>query len=88
MDKTKELYNLQKLLDPTLGGFNMFVDVALRCVEESGVDRPTMGHEVVKEIENNMQLVGLNTNILESSSTSVSYEESSLGTSNHPYDSA
>ena len=54
MDKTKELYKLQKLLDPTLGGFNKFVDVALRCVEESGADRPTMGHEVVKEIENNM----------------------------------
>ena len=54
MDKTKELYNLQKLLDPTLGGFNKFVDVALRCVEESGANRPTMGHEVVKEIENNM----------------------------------
>ena len=39
-----------------------FVDVALRCVEESGADRPTMGHEVVKEIENIMQLAGLNTN--------------------------
>ena len=87
MDKTKDLYNLQKLLDPTLGttlgGFNKFVDVALRCVEESGADRPTMG-EVVKEIENIMQLAGLNTNP-ESSSASASYEESSLGTSSHPY---
>ena len=77
-----DLYNLQKLLDPTLGttlgGFNKFVDVALRCVEESGADRPTMGHEVVKEIENIMQLAGLNTNIPESSSASASYEESSL----------
>ncbi|RVW44292.1 putative leucine-rich repeat receptor-like protein kinase [Vitis vinifera] len=59
MDKTKDLYNLQGLLDPTLGttlgGFNKFVDLALRCVEESGADRPRMG-EVVKEIENIMQL--------------------------------
>ena len=38
------------------------MDVALRWVEESGADRPTMGHEVVKEIENIMQLAGLNTN--------------------------
>ena len=86
-----DLYNLQKLLDPTLGttlgGFNKFVDVALRCVEESGADRPTMGHEVVKEIENIMQLAGLNTNIPESSSASASYEESSPGTSIHPYPS-
>ena len=64
-----------------------FVDVALRCVEESGADRPTMGHEVVKEIENIMQLAGLNTNIPESSSASASYEESSPGTSSHPYPS-
>ncbi|KAJ9687773.1 hypothetical protein PVL29_016301 [Vitis rotundifolia] len=87
MDKTKDLYNLQGLLDPTLGttlgGFNKFVDLALRCVEESGADRPTMG-EVVKEIENIMQLAGLNP-IIESSSASASYEESSTGTSSHPY---
>ena len=63
------------------------MDVALRCVQESGADRSTMGHEVVKEIENNMQWAGLNTNIPESSSASASYEESSLGTSSHPYDS-
>nr|CAN68980.1 hypothetical protein VITISV_004150 [Vitis vinifera] len=89
MDKTKDLYNLQGLLDPTLGttlgGFNKFVDLALRCVEESGADRPTMG-EVVKEIENIMQLAGLNP-ITESSSASASYEESSTGTSSHPYGS-
>ncbi|KAL6329194.1 hypothetical protein AAG906_014803 [Vitis piasezkii] len=89
MDKTKDLYNLQGLLDPTLGttlgGFNKFVDLALRCVEESGADRPTMG-EVVKEIENIMQLAGLNTNP-ESSSASASYEESSMGNSSHPYGS-
>ena len=87
MDKTKDLYNLQELLDPILGGFNKFVEVALRCVEESRADRPTMGHEVVKEIENIMQLAGLRTNIPESSSASASYEESSPGTSSHPYPS-
>ena len=87
MDKTKDLYNLQKLIDPTLGttleGFNRFVDLALRCVQESGADRPTMG-EVVKEIENIMQETGLNT-VAESSSVSASYEESSTGSSSHPY---
>ena len=86
MDKTKDLYNLHELLDPTLGtalgGFNNYVDLALKCVEESGADRPTMG-EVVKEIENIMQLAGLNTNT-GTPSGSASYE-SSKGTSRHPY---
>ncbi|KAE8655512.1 Leucine-rich repeat protein kinase family protein [Hibiscus syriacus] len=60
IDKTKILYNLREILDSTVGwdsvtlnGLEKFVDVALSCVEESRVDRPTMG-EVVKEIENIM----------------------------------
>ncbi|KAK6915809.1 Serine-threonine/tyrosine-protein kinase, catalytic domain [Dillenia turbinata] len=79
MDKTKNLYSLYEILDPviasgaSLGGLENFVDLAMHCVEESGVDRPTMG-EVVKEIENIMQLAGLNPNA-ESASTSASYEE-------------
>ncbi|GMY05130.1 leucine-rich repeat receptor protein kinase HPCA1-like isoform X1, partial [Fagus crenata] len=89
MDKTKVLYNLQEILDPAIGlqtslkGLEKFVDLVMRCVEESGANRPAMG-DVVKEIENIMQLAGLNPNA-ESTSTSASYEEVSKGSSGHPY---
>ncbi|KAF8019244.1 hypothetical protein BT93_G0043 [Corymbia citriodora subsp. variegata] len=65
MNKDKDLYNLQGILDPAIGmgtslkGLERFVELAMRCVEESGADRPTMG-EVVKEIENIMVFAGLN----------------------------
>ena len=90
MDKTKSLYNLQEILDPTIGlgitpkGLEKFVDLAMRCVEESGADRPTMG-EVVKEIENIMQLAGMNPNA-ESASSSATYEDATKGASLNPYD--
>ncbi|XP_059652130.1 leucine-rich repeat receptor protein kinase HPCA1-like isoform X2 [Cornus florida] len=88
MDKTKELYNLQGIIDPnfglgiTLKGLEKFVELAMRCVEESRADRPTMS-EVVKEIESIMELAGLNPNA-DSASTSASYEAASKG-SGHPY---
>ncbi|XP_047321606.1 leucine-rich repeat receptor protein kinase HPCA1-like isoform X2 [Impatiens glandulifera] len=87
MDKTKVLYNIQEVIDPfllgtALDGFEKFVDVALRCVMETGADRPTMG-QVVKEIENIMQLAGLNPDV-ESTATSANYEWTSQGF-NHPY---
>lgn len=88
LDKNQDLYNLQGLVDPSIGlgtklrGFEKYVDLALRCVEEEGSDRPTMS-EVVKEIESIMQLAGLNPNA-DSASTSASYEEVSKPTSN-PY---
>jgi serine/threonine protein kinase len=81
MDKTKDLYNLQQLLDSAMGlgtalrGLERFVDLAMMCVEEEGANRPTMS-EVVKEIETIMQLAGLNPNA-ESVSSSASYEKSS-----------
>ncbi|KAL7237808.1 hypothetical protein ACSBR2_004000 [Camellia fascicularis] len=83
MDKAKDLYDLHEILDPNilgtaLKGLEKFVDLAMRCVEE-GAGRPTMG-EVVKEIENIMQIAGWNPNV-DSVSTSVGFE----GTSNHPY---
>ena len=89
MDKTKVLYNLHEVLDPAIGlqtslkGLEKFVDLAMSCVEEAGANRPAMG-DVVKEIENIMQLAGLNPNA-ESSTTSASYEEVSKGNSGHPY---
>ncbi|KAK3031339.1 hypothetical protein RJ639_035245, partial [Escallonia herrerae] len=88
MDRTKDLYNLQGILDPAIGlgtevrGLEKFVDLALSCVEEAGLKRPTMS-EVVKEIESIMELAGLNPNA-ESAPTSASYESSSKGFE-HPY---
>ncbi|CAH2047391.1 unnamed protein product, partial [Thlaspi arvense] len=89
MDKSRNLYDLQELLDTTiiassgnLNGFEKYVDLSLRCVEEEGVKRPSMG-EVVKEIENIMQLAGLNPN-MDSATTSRTYEEASKG-SGDPY---
>ncbi|GKV31581.1 hypothetical protein SLEP1_g40259 [Rubroshorea leprosula] len=88
MDKTKGLYSLHQILDPTIAdtslkGLEKFVDLAMSCVKESGADRPTMG-EVVKEIENIMQIVGMNPNA-ESATSSSSYEEASKGSTLHPY---
>ncbi|XP_048608815.1 leucine-rich repeat receptor protein kinase HPCA1-like [Brassica napus] len=89
MNKTRSLYDLQELMDTTiiasssnLKGFEKYVDLALRCVEEEGVNRPSMG-EVVKEIENIMQLAGLNPNV-DSASSSRTYEEAIKG-SGDPY---
>ena len=85
IDGTKHLYNLQEILDLTLGlqtslkGLEKFVDLAMRSVEESKSNRPAMG-DMVKEIEKVMQMVGLNPNA-ESASTSASNEEVSKGNS-------
>ncbi|XP_073041595.1 leucine-rich repeat receptor protein kinase HPCA1-like [Primulina eburnea] len=90
MDKTKELYNLEPILDPIVASsmsprsVEKFIDLALSCVQESGANRPLMS-EVVKEIENTMELAGMNPNT-ESASTSASYEGASKGFE-HPYNS-
>ncbi|KAK1323535.1 putative leucine-rich repeat receptor-like protein kinase [Acorus calamus] len=88
MDKTKDLYDLHGLLDPriglgtSLGGFEKFVDLALKCVEDLGVDRPAMS-EVVKEIECIMQQAGANLNV-DSFTASFSFDGGS-GASQPPY---
>ncbi|XP_072969581.1 leucine-rich repeat receptor protein kinase HPCA1-like [Typha angustifolia] len=88
MDRSKDLYGLHELLDPALGlgtaigGFERFVDLALKCVEESGIDRPTMS-EAINEIERIMQLAGMNPNA-DSASTSLSYV-GSRSPVHHPY---
>ena len=67
INKSKDLYNLHEILDPFIGlgknleGLEEFVDLAMRCVADSGDRRPTMD-EVVKEIENIMKLSGMNLN--------------------------
>ncbi|ONK57801.1 uncharacterized protein A4U43_C09F4230 [Asparagus officinalis] len=92
MDKTMDLYGLQELIDPmiglgtTLGGFEKFVDLTVKCVAEMGVDRPTMS-EVVKELEIIMHIAGMNPGTESASSSSVSYEATSRGTTGHPYGS-
>ncbi|KAK1626379.1 hypothetical protein QYE76_000694 [Lolium multiflorum] len=57
LDRSTDMYGLHELLDPvlaaspsSLGGLEQYVDLALRCVEEAGAKRPTMG-EVVGELE-------------------------------------
>ncbi|KAG5525664.1 hypothetical protein RHGRI_032086 [Rhododendron griersonianum] len=77
MKRDQVLYSLDKILDPAIlapmpKGFEQFVDLAMRCVEEEGARRPAMG-AVVKEIENVMQIVGLNPNA-DSTSTSTIHE--------------
>nr|TKS12001.1 putative leucine-rich repeat receptor-like protein kinase [Populus alba] len=81
LDRKKDLYNLHELLDPSIRldtmpkGLDKMVDLAMKCVQEKGRDRPTMG-EVVKEIENILQLAGLNPDAI-AESTSASFEEAS-----------
>ncbi|CAK9188647.1 unnamed protein product [Ilex paraguariensis] len=60
-------YYIRDILDPTLGssaklgGLKKFVELAMRCVKDYSCERPTMG-EVVREIENIMQLASSNKN--------------------------
>ncbi|KAI9122529.1 hypothetical protein K1719_006369 [Acacia pycnantha] len=89
VDKKKDLCGLYEFLDPTMDlgatmiGLEQYVSLAMKCVEESGSDRPPMSN-VVKEIENLLLLAGANPNA-ESASTSASYEDISKGSSRHPY---
>ncbi|XP_058188480.1 leucine-rich repeat receptor protein kinase HPCA1-like isoform X2 [Rhododendron vialii] len=86
MKRDKVLYSLDDILDPAIlapmpKGLEQFVDLAMRCVEEEGARRPAMG-AVVKEIENVMQIAGLNPN---ADSTSMSATLEGDGKGNHPY---
>ncbi|MCL7032483.1 hypothetical protein MKW94_003499 [Papaver nudicaule] len=87
-NREKDRYGLNELLDPNLGltnplkGLEQFVDLAMRCVEEAGDDRPTMS-EVVKEIERIMQMAGMSANA--DSATSGAYDTTSIMSSHHPY---
>ena len=83
LDRSKDLYGLHELLDPALGaalaGLEQYVDLALRCVEEAGADRPSMG-EVVGEIERMVKMAGGPGP--DSASESMSYASR---TPRHPY---
>ncbi|XP_031485903.1 leucine-rich repeat receptor protein kinase HPCA1 [Nymphaea colorata] len=92
IDKRKEPCGLGELLDPAirtphgvaLAGFEKFVDLAMRCVEESASDRPTMG-EIVKEIETILQNEGVNTNPASASSSANDFGTCKAAPPRHPY---
>ncbi|KAF7127133.1 hypothetical protein RHSIM_Rhsim11G0113800 [Rhododendron simsii] len=86
MKRDQVLYSLDEILDPPIlapkpKGLEQFVDLPMRCVEEEGARRLVMG-VVVKEIENVMQIAGLNPNA-DSTSTSATHEGDGKG--NHLY---
>jgi hypothetical protein len=87
LDRTKDLYGMHELLDPVLGaspsglaGMEQYLDLALRCVEEAGAARPSMG-EVAGEIERMLKMAGVGAG--ESASNSMS--NASRTTPRHPY---
>ncbi|CAO2171853.1 unnamed protein product [Urochloa humidicola] len=82
----QEYYGLKGLIDPKIRdsakliGFRRFVQLAMECVEESAVDRPTM-NDVVKELEIIIQNEGAQ--LLNSASLSV--EQFGYATGQDPY---
>ncbi|XP_030456003.2 leucine-rich repeat receptor protein kinase HPCA1 [Syzygium oleosum] len=90
MDKNdQDYYGVREMMDPSmrstgkLVGFGRFLDLAMQCVEESAVDRPTMS-EVVKAIETVLQNDGIHTNSTSASSSATDFG-SSKGAPRHPY---
>lgn len=91
MDTTDEEYlGLREIMDPiiknttNLPGFGKFLQLAMKCVEESAADRPTMS-EVVKTIETMLQNEGLNTNTTSASSSATDFVNAKGGPPRHPY---
>ena len=84
MEQSKDAYDLDEILDPRLEttpvGLEKFVVLAMRCVKDSAAERPTMG-EVVREIENIIQMANANAKLPTPSS---SYETE--GSIHNPYD--
>ncbi|GFP80425.1 leucine-rich repeat receptor-like protein kinase cannot respond to DMBQ-like 2 PjCADL2 [Phtheirospermum japonicum] len=84
---TTQVKGTMSILDPIVAAsmspssVEKLVDLALGCVQELGDNRPSMS-EVVKEIENVMEMAGLNPNA-DSAATSASYEGAKG--SEHPY---
>ncbi|XP_049932634.1 leucine-rich repeat receptor protein kinase HPCA1-like [Nymphaea colorata] len=103
MDRSKELYGLEDLLDPAIKkegaliGFEKFVDLALRCVEQTGVNRPSM-RTIVMELENillkamDMNPATAISSFLESTSSDLhhgyNYPLSISGTESHTFSSS
>lgn len=86
----EEYYGLKEIMDPIIRNathpvvFRQYVDLAMRCVEESTADRPTMS-DVAKEIETKLHSEGLQTNSNSASSSATDFG-STKGAPRHPYD--
>ncbi|KAI3870286.1 hypothetical protein MKW98_032705, partial [Papaver atlanticum] len=80
-------YGLSEIMDPSIKnighliGFASFLELAMRCVEETAAERPTMG-DCVKEIETILQNDGVATDSATSSATDFG---ASKGVPRHPY---
>ncbi|XP_009593371.1 leucine-rich repeat receptor protein kinase HPCA1-like [Nicotiana tomentosiformis] len=76
---SKDNSKLYQLIDPRIGpgskleGVDRLFTLGMRCVNESGAERPSMG-EVVKEIENIIELTSL-TKYTDEDLTSTSFED-------------
>ncbi|URD92479.1 leucine-rich repeat receptor-like protein kinase [Musa troglodytarum] len=87
----EEFYGLKELMDHAiqnaayLVAFRKFAELALRCLEESARDRPSMS-DVVKEIEMMLNADDLSTNSI-SASSSATDVGNAMGVPQHPYDS-
>lgn len=91
MDKTdEEYYGLKDIMDSRIRNssnlvcFGRYVELAMRCVEESAADRPSMS-EVVKEIEMMLHVDGLHASSTSASSSATDFT-TSKGVPRHPYD--
>ncbi|KAM7262617.1 hypothetical protein ACFE04_000300 [Oxalis oulophora] len=80
-----DYYGLREMMDPNIrnysGGFGKFLELAMRCVEESAAERPTMS-EVVKAIETILHNDGMKSN---STSASSSATDFGVSKARHPY---
>lgn len=90
MDTRDDEYcGLGNIIDPSikkggyLAGFSKFLNLAMRCVEESSKDRPTM-NALVKAIETILQDDNVNLNPTPASSSATDFG-TYKGTPRHPY---
>ncbi|KAL9273008.1 Leucine-rich repeat receptor protein kinase HPCA1-like protein [Drosera capensis] len=74
-----------KTAKPSLAGYAKYSEVAMRCVGESALARPSMS-EVVKAIEAILQIDGLNTSSNSASSSATELTGATKATARHPYD--
>ncbi|EHA8587934.1 putative leucine-rich repeat receptor-like protein kinase [Cocos nucifera] len=87
--KDEDYYGLKEIMDPIIQNatypvaFRRYVELAMRCVEESAADRPTMSN-VAKEIETMLHDDGLNTNSNSASSSATDFGNT-RGAPCHPY---
>ncbi|KAK3444680.1 hypothetical protein EUGRSUZ_A00883 [Eucalyptus grandis] len=90
MDKNdRDYYGLAQVMDPSLrkagrlAGFAQFLELAMRCVEESSTNRPRM-NEVVKEIETILQMDGTVTGLTSASSSATDFGGPNIGGPRQP----